>query len=78
MEKSSKKDKNGRIKHIIVRNNKDTKNILKFEKQKATSDPLEQSDIKNIQNGEERMENQIIGRYKTEESVHKQALSGDF
>ena len=58
--------------HTIVRNNEDTNNISKFEKQEATSDPLEQSDFRNIHNGEGQIENQIIGGYKTEESVHKE------
>ena len=58
------------MEHTIVRNNKDINNISKFKKQEATSDSLEQSDIKNIQNGEEQIENQIIEGYKTEENVN--------
>ena len=45
---------------------------MKFEKREAASDPLEQSDIRNIRNGEEQIENQVIEEYKTEESVHKE------
>ena len=61
---------NGRMEHATVRNNKDSISISKFEKQEETSDPLEQSDIKSIQNREEQMENQIIEGYETEESVN--------
>ena len=73
-EKSCKKEINGRMKHTTVTNNKDTNNIFKFETQEATSGPLEskereQSNIKNVKNGEEQMENQIIEGYKTEENV---------
>ena len=46
--------------------------MLKFEKREAASDPLEQSDIRNIHNGEEQIENQVTEEYKTEESVHKE------
>ena len=56
-EKTYKEYINGRMEHTTLRNNKDTNNISKLEKQKATSDPLEskareQSDTKNVQKGE--------------------------
>ena len=61
-EESCKKDVNENMEYITVRNNKDTDGILKSEKQEITSDLLEskdreQSDIKNVQNREELMEN---------------------
>ena len=53
------------MEYITVRNDKDTEGILKFEKQEVTSGLLEskereQSDIKNVQNGEEQLENQFF------------------
>ena len=67
-EKSCKKIINGRIKHIIVRNNKGTNNISKFDQ--LESKEREQSDIENVQNEEKQMENQITEGYKTEENVN--------
>ena len=48
---------------------------MKFEKQEVTSGLLEskereQSNIKNVQNGEEQMENQFFKEEKTEENVN--------
>ena len=42
-------DINGRMEHTTVRNNKDTNHILKFEKQEATSNPLESKERENSQ-----------------------------
>ena len=55
---------NEKMEYTAVRNNKDTNGILKFEKQEVISGLLEskereQSDIKNVQIGEQ-MENQIF------------------
>ena len=63
------------MKYTTVRNYKDTDGILKFEKQEVTSGLLEskereQSNIKNVQNGEEQMENQFFKEEKTEENVN--------
>ena len=63
------------MKYTTVRNNKDTDGILKFEKQEVTSGLLEskereQSNVKNLQNGEEKMENQFFEKEKTEENVN--------
>ena len=74
-EESCKKDINEKMEYTTVRNNKDTNGILKFETQEVTSDLLEskereQSDIKNVQNGEEQMENQFFKEEKTEENVN--------
>ena len=74
-EESCKKDINDKIEYTTVRNNKDTDGILKFEKQEVTSGLLEskereQSNIKNVQNGEEQMENQFFKEEKTEENVN--------
>ena len=73
------------MEYITVRNNKYTDGILKF--QKRESKEREQSDIKNVQNREERMENQFFKEEKTEENFntsqkpHKQLMedkaSGD-
>ena len=73
-EESCKKDINDKMEYTTVRNNKATDGILKFEKQEVTSGLLEsrereQSDIKNVQNGEEQMENQLF-KVKTEENVN--------
>ena len=53
MRKRVAKTTNGRMDDTTVRNNTDTNNISKFEKQEATSDPLEskqreQSDNENV------------------------------
>ena len=74
-EESCKKDINDKMKYTAVRNYKDTLGILKFEKQEVTSGLLEskereQSNIKNVQNGEEQMENQFFKEEKTEENVN--------
>ena len=64
------------MEYTTVRNNKDTNGILKSaEKQEVTSGLLEskereQSNIKNVQNGEEQMENQFFKEEKTEENVN--------
>ena len=63
------------MEYITVRNDKDTEGILKFEKQEVTSGLLEskereQSDIKNVQNGEEQLENQFFKEEKTQENVN--------
>ena len=73
------------MEYITVRNNKYTDGILKFQKQESKE--REQSDIKNVQNREERMENQFFKEEKTEENFntsqkpHKQLMedkaSGD-
>ena len=65
------KDMNEKMEYTAVRNNKDTNGILKFEKQEVISGLLEskereQSDIKNVQIGEEQMENQFFKEEKTE------------
>ena len=71
------------MEHTTVRNNKDTDGILKFEKQEVASGLLEskerereQSDIKNVQNGEEQLQNQLFKEEKTEENVkpHKELM----
>ena len=74
-EESCKKDINDKMKYTTVRNNKDTDGILKFEKQEVTSGLLEskereQSNVKNLQNREEQMENQFFEKEKTEENVN--------
>ena len=63
------------MEYTTVRNNKDPDGILKFEKQEVTpglleSKEREQSDIKNVQNGEEQLENQFFKEEKTEENVN--------
>ena len=63
------------MEYTTVRNNKDTDGILKFQKQEVTSGLLEskdreQSDIKNVQNGEKQLENQFFKEVKTEENVN--------
>ena len=63
------------MEYTTVRNNKYTDGILKFEKQEEVTGLLEskereQSDIKNIQNREEQMENQFFKEEKTEENVN--------
>ena len=73
------------MEYTTVRNNKYTDGILKFQKQESKE--REQSDIKNVQNREERMENQFFKEEKTEENFntsqkpHKQLMedkaSGD-
>ena len=69
------------MEYTAVRNNKDTDGILKFEKQEVTSGLLEsqereQSDIKNVPNGEEQLQNQLFKEEKTEENVkpHKELM----
>ena len=63
---------NEKMEYTTVRNNKDTNGILKSaEKQEVTSGLLEskereQSDIKNVQIGEEQMESQFFKEEKTE------------
>ena len=63
------------MEYTAVRNNKDTDGILKFEKQEVTSGLLEsqereQSDIKNVPNGEEQLQNQLFKEEKTEENIN--------
>ena len=71
-EESAKKDINEKMEYISLRNNKNTNGILKFEKQEATSDLFEreQSNIKNVQNREEQIENQIFEEGRREETVN--------
>ena len=68
----AKNDINGKMEYTSVRNNKNTNGILKSEKQEATSDLFEreESNIKNVQNREEQIENQIFEEDKTEETVN--------
>ena len=77
-EENCKKDINEKMEYITVRNDKDTEGILKFEKQEVTSGLLEskereQSDIKNVQNGEEKLENQFFKEEKTENVKHQKS-----
>ena len=60
-EESCKKNMNDKMEYSTVRN-KDTDGILKFEKQEVASGLLEnkdreQSDIEDVQDGKEQMEN---------------------
>ena len=77
-EESCKKDINEKMEYTTVRNNKDNDGILKFEKQEVTpglleSKEREQSDIKNVQNGEEKLENQFFKEEKTENVKHQKS-----
>ena len=69
---------NEKMEYTAVRNNKDTNGILKFEKQEVISGLLEskereQSDIKNVQIGEEQMKINFLKKRKQRMLTHQKS-----